>query len=277
VTGMSSVFTSSMVVVAFLFLTPLLYHLPQSVLAAIIIVAVCSLIQVKGLIYAWHAQRYDGFVGAITFFSTLALAPHLEFGVLIGIALSLGIYLIRTMRPNMAHLSLYMDGTFQDSNRFGLGQCRHIAVIRFDGSLFFENVNYLEDKILGLVADMPELKHIIIVGNGINRLDASGEEMLYSLVCRLREAGYELSLTGLNDSVKEVMRRTHLYATIGEDHLYRNMAKAMDAIHEKAHFDSEERACPLLMVLFKGLPVSAKTKKRPLILEGDAARKPPEP
>jgi anti-anti-sigma factor len=273
-TGMASVFTSSIVVVALLFLTPLLHHLPRSVLAAIIILAVCSLIHVKGLVYAWHAQRYDGFTGGVTFLSTLFFAPHLEVGVLIGIGLSLGIYLVRTMRPNLALLSLYMDGTYQDSERFGLGQCRHIAVIRFDGSLFFANVNYLEDKILELVSEMPELRHVIIVGNGINRLDASGEEMLYSLVNRLRAAGYQFSITGLNDSVKEVMRRTHLYDTIGEDHFYRNMALAMDAIHEKVHQETEERACPLLMVVFKGLPVSAKSKKRPLILKGDDSHKP---
>lgn len=265
VTGMSSVFTSGVVVVALLFFTPLLYHLPQSVLAAIIMMAVVGLINVQGFIHTWQAQRYDGVIAVISFVGTLIFAPHLDRGILIGVVLSIGLYLLRNMRPDIAMLSKYTDGTYRNAARFGLEQCRHIAVIRFNSSLFFANVNYLEERVLEEVASMPELKHILIIGHGINELDASGEEMLSLLIGRLREAGYDVSLAGLNDAVLDVLKRTHLYEKIGEDHIFHGIAMAIEGIHEPAHRGSQENECPLLTVCFKGLPVSPGAKRRPII------------
>ncbi len=251
VTGMSSVFTSGVVVIALMFLTPLLYYLPQSVLAAIIMMAVVSLINVEGFVHIWQAQRYDGITAIVSFISTLVFAPHLDKGIMIGVVLSLGLYLFRNMRPDMALLSKYTDGAYRNTARFDLAQCKHIAVIRFNGSLFFSNINYLEEKILEEVSTRPELRYILIVGNSINELDASGEEMLSLLIGRLRESGHDVYISGLNDSVLDVMRRTHLYEKIGEDHLFRNVDKALEKIHEPAHRNSQEKECPLLTVCFK--------------------------
>jgi MFS superfamily sulfate permease-like transporter len=268
VTGMSMVFSSAIVAATLLFFTPLLYHLPQAVLAAIIIMAVIGLVNIKGFIHTWQTQKYDGAIALITFVCTLMFAPHLDRGIMIGVVLSLGLYLLRNMKPDIALLCKYSDDTYRSATRFNLESCRHIAVIRFSGSLFFANVNYLQEKILEQVADMPDLKHILLVGNGINELDASGEEMLSIMVERLREAGYDFSISGLNDSVLDVMRRTHLYEKIGEDHLFRNVATAIGEIYDKAHENSPEEECPLIKVCFRGLPVSDKVKRRDIILEG---------
>lgn len=262
VTGMSSVFTSGVVVIVLMFFTPLLYYLPQSVLAAIIMMAVVSLINVRGFVHSWQAQRYDGVIAVISFVCTLTFAPHLDRGIIIGVVLSIGLYLLRNMRPDMAMLSKYTDGTYRNAARFGLEQCRHIAVIRFNSSLFFANINYLEERILEEVASMPELKHILIIGHGINELDASGEEMLSLLIGRLREAGYDVSFAGLNDAVLDVLKRTHLYEKIGEDHISHSIAMAIESIHEPAHRGSQENECPLLTVCFKGLPVSPRAKRQ---------------
>jgi MFS superfamily sulfate permease-like transporter len=270
-TGLSSVFSSVVVAITLLLLTPLLYHLPQAVLAAIIMMAVVGLINVRGFIHAWNAQKYDGIIGIVTFVGTLGFAPHLDRGIIIGVILSLGLYLIRNIRPNIALLSLYTDGTYRSAERMGLQQCRYISVIRFNGSLIFANVAYLEDQVLEQVRSMPDLKYVLIVGNGINEMDASGEEKLSELVDRLREDGYDLFLSGLNDSVLDVMRRTYLYQKIGEDHLFRNATRAIDAIYESAHRNSMEKICPLQKVAFKGLPVSAKVKRRG-IFEGGRER-----
>jgi len=163
----------------------------------------------------------------------------------------------------MALLSKYTDGAYRNAARFDLEQCKHIAVIRFNGSLFFSNVNYLEEKILEEVSTRPELRYILIVGNSINELDASGEEMLSLLIGRLRESGHDVFISGLNDSVLDVMRRTHLYEKIGEDHLFRNVDKALAKIHGPAHRNSHEKECPLLTVCFKGLTVSPTQRKHP--------------
>ena len=262
VTGLSNVFSSGLVVLTLLFFTPLLYYLPQAVLAVIIMMAVIGLVNVKGFIHAWHAQKHDGIVALVSFSATLAFAPHLDRGILIGVALSLGFYLYRTMKPDIAILSKYTDGAFRNSDRFQLAQCKHIAVIRCNSSLFFVNVNYLEEEILERVASMPELKHVHIVGNGINELDASGEGMLSTIVDRVREAGYGMSISGLNDTVLDVMRRTGLYGKIGEANLFRSVAATVEAIYEKYHLGSDEKPCPLLQVTFKGMRVAAKARER---------------
>lgn len=256
VTGISNVISSGVVLVILLFFTPLLYHLPQAALAAIIMMAVIGLLNVQGFIHAWQAQRYDGVIAIITFVTTLAFAPHLDKGIMIGLVLSLGHFLLRNTKPDIALLSKYYDGTYRNAERRNMRQCRHIAVVRFSSSLFFANVSYLEDQILDLENRMPDLKHVHIVGNGINELDASGEEVLSTLIGRLRKAGYDVSFSGLNDHVLDVMHRTHLFEKIGENHIFGNVTQALLSFFDKTHTQTEEDRCPLVDVIGIGLPVA---------------------
>jgi sulfate permease, SulP family len=267
-TGLSSVFASCVVLLTLLLFTPLLYHLPQSVLASIIMMAVIGLVNVKGFVHSWKAQRYDGAVSIVAFLCTLGFAPHLDKGIMIGVSLSLGLYLLRNMKPDIAMLSKHPDGSYRNAARHNLPVCKHIAVLRFNGSLFFVNVNYLEEKVLEQIATMPALRHVVIVGNGINELDASGEEMLSMLVGRLRESGYEVSLSGLNDDVLDVLRRTRLYERIGEDHLFRNVASAVEALHGPTHRTAEEEVCPLLQAHIEGLPITPTMKVSVELMHG---------
>lgn len=250
-TGLSSVFTSGIVIIVLLFFTPFLYHLPQAVLASIIMMAVIRLIDFPAMVRAWRTQKYDGVISGISFACTLGFAPHLEKGIMIGVVLSLGTSLFRLMRPTVATLTKHPDGSFRSAGRWGLQRCQYIAPIRFNGSLFFVSASYLENEVLTRVANMPNLRHVLFVGNAINDLDASGEEMLSSLVDRLRDAGYEVSFSGLNDAILDVMRRTHLYEKIGEDHFFRNVQTALQSIHAVAHVDSREKECPLLQTSYQ--------------------------
>ncbi|MCJ7596379.1 MAG: SulP family inorganic anion transporter [Desulfobacterales bacterium] len=248
VTGLSSVFTSLTVVVVLLFFTPLLYHLPQSVLASVIMMAVIGLVNVSGFIHAWQAKWYDGVISIITFIATLGFAPHLDRGIMVGVVLSLLVFLYNSMRPGVATLARYEDQSMRDCTAFGLKECEYIAMIRFDGSLFFANASYLEDKITERMRTKKELKHIILVSNGINDIDASGEETLSLLVDRVRSAGLDISLSGVNETVLTVLKRTHFLARIGEDHVYPTMEKAINAIYTRTHKDGKEEICPLMTV-----------------------------
>lgn len=248
VSGLSSVFTSLAVVMVLLFFTPVFYHLPQSVLAAVIMIAVIRLLNISGFIHAWRAQWYDGAISIISFISTLVFAPHLEKGIMIGVALSLVVFLYKSMRPTVASLSMSTDKTLHDSTAFGLKQCEYIAVVRFDGPLFFANASYLEEQINHRRRTMKNLRHIHVVFNGINDIDASGEETLSLIVDRVRSAGMGISLSGVNGAVMGVLKRTHLLEKIGEDHIYTTMEKAVNAIHHETHRDGEEETCPLTTV-----------------------------
>ena len=235
-------------VAVLLVLTPLFYHLPQSVLAAIIMMAVVGLINVKGFIHAWQAQWYDGAISIIAFVCTLAFAPHLDRGIMIGAGLSILVFLYKSMRPKVVDLSLDVDRTLHDAVAGGLQECRYIDVVRFDGPLFFANASYLEDQIRNRRRSKKDLKHIIISAGSINDIDSSGEEALSLTVDRVRSAGIDISLSGVNRSVMKVLRSTHLIVKIGEDHIYPAIEDAINAVHAITHRGGEEKDCPLTTV-----------------------------
>lgn len=248
VSGFSNVIASLAVVTALFFLTPLLYHLPQSVLAAIIMMAVVGLINTRGFVQAWQAQWYDGAISVITFLCTLAFAPHLDRGIMVGVGLSLCVFLYRSMRPHVVDLSLGLDKALHDTVTHGLSQCRYIDVVRFDGPLFFANASYLEDQIRQRRKMKKALKHIIIAAESINDLDASGQESLSLVVDRVRSAGIDISFSSVHDPVMQVLRRTHLLYKIGEDHIYPTLKQAIQAIHKQTHKGGREKSCPLTSV-----------------------------
>jgi MFS superfamily sulfate permease-like transporter len=250
VTGFSSAFTSLAVVIMLLFLTPLLYHLPQSVLAAVIMMAVIGLLNLSGFLHAWKAQKADGIISIISFGCTLVFAPHLDKGIMVGVVLSLLVFLYKVMRPKVTTLARHEDHALRCTVTHGLKECERIALVRFDAPLFFANASFLEDQITDRMQAKKGLKHIVIVANGINDIDASGEETLSLLVDRIRSAGLDVSLSGVNESVMRVLKRTHLDAKIGEDHIFPTMERAIETIHPEAHRDIEEAECPLQTVCY---------------------------
>jgi MFS superfamily sulfate permease-like transporter len=244
-TGMASVFTSLAVVIALMFFTPLLYHLPQSVLAAVIMMAVIGLINVAGFIHAWRAQWYDGLISILSFICTLWYAPHLDKGIMLGVVLCLLVFLYKNMRPVVTSLSRDQTQTLRCATTLGLQECKYLSIIRFEGPLFFANASYLEDKISDLMLCKLTLRHILIAANGINDIDASGEETLSLLVDRVRSAGIDISFSGINDTVMRVLERTHLFNKIGADHVYITLEIALQQIHPLIHTEEEMNICPL--------------------------------
>jgi anti-anti-sigma factor len=129
--------------------------------------------------------------------------------------------------------------------KHGLKECDHIAVVRFDGALIFANATYLEDKVLEYIAEKPDLKQVIITANGINDLDASGEEALAILVETVRSAGLEISFCNLNERCLSVMERTHLIDKIRRENIYPDGQSALKAAYDKIHENGECKGCPL--------------------------------
>ncbi len=247
VTGLSSVVTGVIVVVTLLWLTPLLYHLPQATLAAVIMMAVVGLINVRAIRHAWFASRQDGVVAVVSFALTLAFAPHLDKGILVGAGLALVLYLYRTMQPRVAVLARHTDGTLRDAEVFGLKTCESISMIRFDGSLYFANTSYFEDKIQERIALRPNLKFVIVVGDGINHVDATGEEMLAHLAERLQQTDIEVLFTGLKKQVLEVLVRTGFHDRLGAGAFFRTEEQALDYAWKKLG-NHHEIDCPLNIV-----------------------------
>jgi SulP family sulfate permease len=232
-TGMSSVFASVIVLLTILFLTPLLYHLPQAVLAAVIIMAVTGLINFRAIKHAWLVHKHDGVAAGVTFVATLAFAPHLDSGILLGAAVAILLFLYRSMKPRVARLGRHSDGTLRDVNVYpDMLTSEQVIPVRFDGQLYFANVAYFEDAVLEAVTAKPNAHYVLMVGNGINNLDASGEEVIKALFERLRENDITLVFSGLKKQVLDVLHRTGLFDKIGQERIFPNEDMALAAICE---------------------------------------------
>ncbi len=231
-TGLSSIISASIVFATLVFFTGSLYHLPKPVLAAMIMMAVVNLVNIKSIRHAWLASKDDGIAAIVTFFATLAFAPNIQNGILTGIILSLAMFLYRRMRPRViVVLGLHPDGTLRDAEQFKLPLLHpQIGALRFDASLLFFNVSYFEDAILKLVRDNHDIKYILIAGSGINYLDGSGVEMIFNLTKQLHESGITLVFSGLKMQVMEVMERTGLAMTVGEHNIYGTDKIAVEAL-----------------------------------------------
>lgn len=228
-TGMSSIVTAGAVLLMILFFTPLLYHLPRPTLAAVIILAVFNLLDFKAFRAAWRASRHDGIAAGTTFVVTLALAPNIQYGILTGIMLSLALFLFRTMRPRIVLLGLDEHGHLQNAERYNLPRFHpKVIALRFDGQLYFANVSYFEQSVVGIVSGDPSLRYLLVDSRGINGLDASGVEMLRGLVDRLRSSGIELTFCNIKGPVVEVMRRTGLLDKIGSERIFLTEQAALE-------------------------------------------------
>jgi sulfate permease, SulP family len=220
-TGLSSVISAVCVLMTLLFLTPLLYHLPKPVLAAIIMVAVVGLINFSVMAHAWRVSRDDGIASIATFAATLAFSPNIQNGILIGIGLSLGLLLYRMMRPRIAKLGLHQDGTLSDAQRHNLLPLHaRLGAIRFDGALQFLTVSTFEKAILKLEKDNPQIDTILVTCAGINEIDASGVDMLSKLITRFKSNNVSLCFSGFKEHVQDVIERTGLIDLIGQDNLF---------------------------------------------------------
>ena len=244
--GLSAVVTGLLVMCTLLFLTPLLYHLPTPVLAAVIMMAVVNLINVKAMRHAWSAHRYDGIAAVITFFSTLVFAPHLERGIIVGIVLAVMLYIYRTLMPHVTILGRSREGDLVDARQHNLPFAENVMAIRYDGSLYFANVAFFEEAVLGVVSDQPKLIYLLIVADKIDLMDASGEEVMSHLHRRLSESGIELIFSGMQAPVKAVLNRTGLAAKIDEKNFFKDPESALDDVHRRlVEANIDIKFCPL--------------------------------
>ena len=246
VTGFSSVVTTIVVTITLLFLTPLLYNLPTATLAAVIMVAVFGLINVEAMKHAWHASRDDGVVALVTFSLTLIFAPHLEKGIVIGVSLSLILFLLRTMKPRVVFLSRHKDGSLRDAKAFDLETCNEIAILRFEGSLYFANTAYMEDMVQRVLPHAPDLKFLIIDGVSMNHVDATGEETIRELTRRMNSIGITILFARMKKPILDTLEHTNLISDHGRELFFRKIDLALAYAWEKLG-DEHEHECPLGM------------------------------
>lgn len=233
-TGMFAIISALAVVLVMLFMTKYFYHLPQPVLAAIVMSAVFGLIDFKSLRHSWSVSKSDGVVGLITFAATLYMAPQLASGVLVGVILTILVFLLGVMKPRSEVLGRTSDGSLAGAASHDLPPVsENYVVIRFDASLVFINSAFFEQAVMKAVTQFPEAKALLVIGNGINRIDATGEEKLRALAADLKAAGVTLMLSGLKKQVREALTRADLDSAIGQENLFPNKEIALRTLSQR--------------------------------------------
>lgn len=220
-TGISAIVSAIVVVLTLLFLTPVFYHLPKTILAAIIIVAVFNLINIKEAKRLWKANNLDFWLLVATFFSTLFFG--IEYGILIGVGLSLIVLIFRTSRPYVIELGKVPNSDFyRNKNRFGeVVIDNEVLVFRFDAQLFYANSSYFRDKLEEMVEEKGEtLKLIVLDAESINRVDSTGIEMLKERIKYYNKRNIEFYLAGVKGPVRDAFFRGGVLEVISLNHFF---------------------------------------------------------
>jgi SulP family sulfate permease len=212
-TPAAGVFTALGITLATLFLTPALYYLPQATLAATIVVAVLSLVDVGIFRRTWAYSKADFAAALATLLVTLGLG--VETGLVAGVALSLALYLLRTSRPHIAQVG-QIQGTeqFRNVRRHAVITHARVMGLRVDENLYFANCRALEDRINREVAEQPALAHLVLQCSAINHIDASALESLEAIAARLQEADITLHLSEVKGPVMDRLRGTHFLQSL---------------------------------------------------------------
>lgn len=207
-TPAAGAFTAVGIALASLFLTPLLFHLPNATLAATIIVAVLSLVDFKTPRQLWSYSKADFAAHAATI--AVTLVAGVEMGVIAGVAVGLLLYLWRASRPHAAIVGR-VPGTehFRNVERHKVLTLPHLLTIRVDESLTYLNARWLEEYVLEQVADRPALRHLVLMASAVNAIDASGLESLEAINHRLGDGGVKLHLSEVKGPVMDRLKRAH--------------------------------------------------------------------
>lgn len=218
-TPAAGVFTAVGITLASLMLTPALYFLPQATLSATIIVAVLSLVDFSILKKTWVYSKADFVAVLATLFATLTLG--VEAGLVVGVGVSLVLYLYRTSRPHIAEVG-QVPGTehFRNVLRHAVSVSPTVVSLRVDESLYFANARALEDRVNEAVASHPELAHVVLQCSAINDIDTSALESLETIEKRLRDSGIALHLSEVKGPVMDRLQKTQfLQALSGKVYL----------------------------------------------------------
>lgn len=212
-TPAAGIYTAVGLALAALFLTPWLFHLPQATLAATIMVAVLTLVDVRVFARTWHYAKADFIALLLTFGLTLAVG--VEAGLIAGVSASVLLLLYRTSRPHIAVVG-QVPGTehYRNVLRHAVLEQPGILGLRVDESLYFANARFLEDTIAAQVAMRSGVRHVVLQCSAVNDIDASALDSLETINARLQASGVQLHLSEVKGPVHDRLRRSHLLAEL---------------------------------------------------------------
>lgn len=231
-TPMAGVLTAVGIALTALFFTPLFHNLPHAVLAATIIVAVLSLVDLQSLKRTWRFSKQDFIAQAATMIGVLFMG--VEIGIIMGVSLSLLLFLWRTSRPHSAVVG-QLPGSehFRNIERFAVIQSDSVVSLRVDESLYFPNARYLEERIIELMVEYPQCQHLVLMCSGVNLIDASALDSLEAIAERLKAVDVQLHLSEVKGPVMDQLHRSEFLQHFGGQ-VFVSQYAAMQALDQSS-------------------------------------------
>jgi SulP family sulfate permease len=231
-TPLAAVFAGVLLIVLVLLIAPLAAYLPNAAMAGILFLVAWGLIDFPHIGKILRTSRMETIIMGTTFLATLFL--ELEFAILLGVMLSLVMYLNRTSHPRI--LARVPDPRLPDrpfTSDAALPECPQLKIVRIDGSLYFGAISHVQEKLREMQCENPGQKHLLVVASGMNFIDMAGAEFLVHLAKEREEAGGRLYLYGIKEGICTHFRLTGYLLDIGTDYLYESKAEAISGIFAK--------------------------------------------
>lgn len=234
-TQLSTIIAAVLIALTLLFLTPLFYFLPKAVLAAIIVVSVFGLIDIKEPIYLWENSKTDFFMLLITFIGTLSLG--VKEGIAVGVVLSLAMVIFRSTQPHFAVIGRIPNTSYyRNKKRYPNAVTNNnVLIVRFDAQLYFANVAFFKDKLEEFSTQKgKDLQLIILDASSIHDIDASGMHALKEVVETYKQQDIQFYITGAIGPVRDVLYRSDFLQILGQENYFMRIEDAMK------HYTNEE-------------------------------------
>jgi len=225
-TPMAAVFAGVLLIGVVVLIAPLAAYLPNAAMAAILFLVAYGLIDFHAIKNVLRTSKSETGVLAVTFFSTLFL--ELEFAIMAGVLLSLGLYLNRTSKPRL--VSRVPDPRIEGRNFItdpSLPECPQLKLVRLDGSLFFGAVSHVAETLGKMEEDQPGQRHLVMVASGVNFIDVAGAELLEQEAKRRRSIGGGFYLIRVKPGVCEPLTRGGYLDAIGKENMFTGKTEAI--------------------------------------------------
>ncbi|TMH22795.1 MAG: SulP family inorganic anion transporter, partial [Betaproteobacteria bacterium] len=229
-TPMSAIFSALLLVLVLLAVAPLVAYLPIAVVAGLLFLVAWNLIDFRRIRRILATSRGESAVLAVTFFATLLL--DLEFAILVGVLVSLVLYLNRTSHPILR--SLVPDprhtGRKMTEVEDSLLECPQLKILRIEGSIYFGAVGHVQRHLDTLREHGPGQKHLLLMSKSINFVDMAGAELLVEEARRRRAGGGQLYFYSLRKPVEELLERGGYMAELGRENVFRGKREAIGGV-----------------------------------------------
>lgn len=243
-TAWCTLFSTACVLIALLYLLDLIYFLPRSVLAAMIILPTLSMVDLGVFKRMLVISRDDALVAVVTFVVTLLSVPYLHWGIFIGIGLALACFLYRRSHPRIIEVSLHQDRTLRDRTRFGLPPlAEDLLAVRMDSALNMLTAVPLDRFVSTHVEKNRAIRRVLLCSSGMNDIDATGLESLEALRSSLETRGVQLYMSAVKRQVSDVLDRAGMLDKIGRERMFATDLAAVERIRGPVTLVEPEYRC----------------------------------